>query len=79
MLFRSTVERTFTVAVPGSVEMLFAPRLLAAILQQAPGIRLTFRVFDYGTEQKELDADRLDLAIGLITEGALQRIGRTRN
>ncbi len=67
-----TVVRTFTVAVPGSVEMLFGPCLLAAILRQAPGVRLTFRVFDYDTVLKELDADRLALAIGLITEGGLQ-------
>lgn len=67
-----TVERNFTVAVPGSVEMLFGPRLLAAILRQAPGIWLTFRIFDDDTVLKELDADRLDLAIGLITEGGLQ-------
>ena len=67
-----SVERTFTVAVPGSVEMLFGPRLFAAILRQAPGIRLTFRVFDYDTVLKDLDVDRLDLAIGLVTEGGLQ-------
>ena len=67
-----SVERTFAVAVPGSVEMLLGPRLLAALMRQAPGIRLTFRVFDYDTVLKELDADRLDLAIGLITAGGLQ-------
>ena len=45
-----TVERTFTVALPGSVEMLFGPRLLAAILRagardpiDVPRLRLRHR------------------------------------
>ena len=48
----ATVERTFTVAMPGSVEMLFGPHLLSAILRQAPGARLTCQVFDYETVLK---------------------------
>ena len=59
-----SVERTFTVAVPRSVEMLFGPRLFAAILRREPGTRLTFRICDYDTVLKELDADQLDLAVG---------------
>ena len=54
-------ERTFTVAVPGGVEMLFGLRLFAAILRRGSGIRLTFRICDYDTVLKELD---VDLAVG---------------
>ena len=65
----ASVERTFAVALPGSVEMLFAPRLLAFLRREAPGIRLVLRGFDYATVLRDLDGDRLDLAIGLVTEG----------
>ena len=65
----ATVERAFTIALPGSVEVYLVPRLLALLRREAPGVRLTLRALDYGTVLEELDADRLDLGIGLITKG----------
>jgi len=65
----STVERAFAIAVPGSVEMLLGPRLLAYLQDHAPGIRLTFRTLDYATVLHELDGDTIDLAVGVITQG----------
>ncbi len=65
----ATVERAFTIAVPGSVEAHLIPRLLAFLGREAPGVRLTLRVLDYGTVLDELDADQVDLGIGVITEG----------
>ncbi|CAO4186093.1 hypothetical protein CLBKND_04861 [Methylorubrum aminovorans] len=65
----ATVERAFTVAVPGSVESYLVPRLLAFLRREAPGVRLTLRALDYATVQAELDADQIDLGIGIITEG----------
>lgn len=68
----TTAERVFTIAVPGSVEMLLGPRLLSTLQREAPGIRLSFRSLEYGTLLKELDADQIDLAVGLITKGHFQ-------
>ncbi|WP_449410391.1 LysR family transcriptional regulator [Methylobacterium komagatae] len=65
----ATVERAFTIAVPGSVEAFLVPRLLAFLQREAPGIALTVRAFDYGTVLADLDDDRLDLGIGVITQG----------
>ena len=64
-----TVERTITIAMPGSMEVLLAPRLLAALRQEAPGIQLLLRTLDYDRVLKQLDADQVDMAIGLLTEG----------
>ena len=65
----ATVQRTFTVAMPGSMEAFIGPRLLAKLRAEAPGVRLCFESLDYGDVLEALDADRLDIAIGLITEG----------
>lgn len=65
----ATVERAFTIAVPGSVEAHLVPRLLAFLRREAPGVRLTLRALDYGTLLGELDADQVDIGIGIITEG----------
>ena len=68
----STEERAFAIALPGSVEMLLGPLLLAYLQAHAPALRVTFRVFDDATVLSELDADRVDLALGLITHGQIQ-------
>lgn len=73
----ATVERTFTIAVPGSVEAHLIPRLLAYLGREAPGVRLNLRALDYATVQDELDADRIDLGIGIITEGQAHHKLRT--
>lgn len=65
----ATVERAFTIALPGSVEVYLVPRLLALLRREAPGVRLTLRALDYATVLEELDADRLDLGLGVMTRG----------
>jgi LysR family transcriptional regulator, mexEF-oprN operon transcriptional activator len=58
-----TAERLFRIGLPDSVEVRLGPALLAHLCEAAPGIRLrlyaTDRLFD------ELDADHLDLGVGL--------------
>lgn len=66
-----TVERTFTISLPDSAEMLLGTRLLAYLRAEAPGIRLLLRSFDRSRILEELDTDRIDLAIGLSFEGQL--------
>jgi DNA-binding transcriptional LysR family regulator len=60
-----TAERLFRIGLPDSVEVLLGPVLLAHLCEEAPRIRLRI----YSTDQlrllDELDADHLDLAIGL--------------
>ncbi|KQO76385.1 LysR family transcriptional regulator [Methylobacterium sp. Leaf88] len=65
----ATVKRGFTLAVPGSVEAHLIPRLLALLGREAPGISLRLRALDYGNVLGELDADQVDLAVGVVTEG----------
>jgi DNA-binding transcriptional LysR family regulator len=65
----ATVERAFTLAIPGSVESYLVPRLLALLRREAPGVCLSLRGLDYGTVLNQLDTDQIDLGIGVITEG----------
>ena len=65
----TTVERSFTLAVPGSVEARVVPSLLALLAREAPGIGLVLRSLDYNTVLDELDADRVDMAIGVLSQG----------
>lgn len=67
----ATVERSFTVSLPDSVEVLLGPRLIAQLRREAPGIRLLLRSVDRTRILDELDADRVDLAIGLFSEGQI--------
>ncbi len=62
---RPTVERSFTVSLPDSVEALLGPRLIAQLRRDAPGIRLLLRSVERTRILDELDADQVDLAIGL--------------
>lgn len=64
-----SAERTFTISLPDSTEVLLGPRLLAHLRAEAPGIRLLLRSLDRERLLEELDADRVDLGIGLFTEG----------
>ena len=65
----ATVARTFTVSLPDSVEVLLGPRLVALLRAEAPGIRLLLRSVESDRILEELDADRVDLAIGFFSEG----------
>jgi len=63
----SKAERTFRIGLPDSVEMLIGPKLLAIGCAEAPSIR--FRL--YSTDERqlldEIDADNIDLGIGIGT------------
>jgi DNA-binding transcriptional LysR family regulator len=60
-----TAERTFRIGLPDSAEVLLAPALLARLAAAAPGIHLRLHNIDSSRLLDDLDADRLDLAIGL--------------
>lgn len=60
-------ERTFHIALPDSVEMLIGPKLLAIGCDEAPGIRFRFHSTDERQILDEIDADTIDLAIGIGT------------
>lgn len=68
-----TAERLFRIGLPDSVEVLLGPALLAHLCEAAPGIRLRLYSTDRLRLLDELDADRLDLGIGIGTfpEGKL--------
>lgn len=61
----ATTERTFRIALPDSVEMLIGAKMLATACAEAPGIRFRF----YSTDQRQIlddiDADAIDLGIGI--------------
>ncbi len=59
-----TAERTFRVGLPDSVEVLAVPALLAHVCEAAPGVRLRLHTVDPSRLLDDLDADRLELAVG---------------
>ena len=61
----ATAERAFRIALPDSVEVLLMPALLAELCAVAPGVRLRLHSSDRLQILDELDADRLDLAVGI--------------
>ena len=65
----AVADRTFTIALPDGVELRLIPPLLARLRQDAPGVRLVTRSFESSTFASDLDADRLDLAIGFGVMG----------
>ncbi|SDO35285.1 transcriptional regulator, LysR family [Filomicrobium insigne] len=62
-----TAERVFRVGLPDSVEVLVGPKLLAHVCAEAPGIRFRFYSTDERRILDELDADHIDLGIGIGT------------
>ena len=61
-----TEQRVFRIGLPDSMEVLLIPGLLAQLQQEAPGLRLRLNTMvDEEQILEDLDADRLDLAIGL--------------
>ena len=59
-----TAERTFSVGLPDSMEILIVPSLLAYLREVAPGIHLRLHNIDSSKLLDDLDADRVDLAVG---------------
>ena len=63
----ANTERTFRIALPDSVEMLIGAKLLAIGCEEAPGIRFRFYSTDERQLLDEIDADNIDLGIGIGT------------
>lgn len=61
----ATAERTFRIAMPDSTEVLIGPALLAYVCEHAPGIRFRFYAAEGEGLLADLDADRIDLGIGV--------------
>ncbi|MGI4977929.1 MAG: LysR family transcriptional regulator [Janthinobacterium lividum] len=61
----ATAERVFRIALPDSVEVLLGPALLAHLRAVAPHVRLRLYPSDPLALLDELDADRIDLAVGI--------------
>ena len=60
-----TEQRVFRIGLPDSMEVLLIPGLLSHLQQEAPGLRLRLNtIVDEAQVLEDLDADRLDLAIG---------------
>jgi DNA-binding transcriptional LysR family regulator len=62
-----TAERVFRIGLPDSVEVLVGPKLLARVCAEAPGIRFRFYSTDALRLLDEIDADNIDLGIGIGT------------
>ena len=63
----ANTEHTFRIALPDSVEMLIGAKLLAIGCEEAPGIRFRFYSTDERQLLDEIDADNIDLGIGIGT------------
>ncbi|MEZ5898570.1 MAG: LysR family transcriptional regulator [Hyphomicrobiaceae bacterium] len=60
-------ERIFRIGLPDSVEILIGPKLLAIGCEEAPGIRFRFYSTDERQLLDEIDADNIDIGIGIGT------------
>jgi DNA-binding transcriptional LysR family regulator len=60
-----TAERVFRIGLPDSSEVLIGPKLLARVCEEAPGIRFRFYSTDARQLLEEIDADRIELGIGI--------------
>lgn len=65
----ATAQRTFRIAFLDGVETLFVPALLAKCRAEAPDVRLEVVTFDREGYASDLDADRLDVAVGFGMAG----------
>lgn len=61
----ATAARVFRIGLPDSVEVLVGPALLTYVCAHAPGIRFRFYAAEGQGLLDHLDADRLDLGIGV--------------
>ncbi|WP_280553342.1 LysR family transcriptional regulator [Halomonas sp. 25-S5] len=61
-------ERTFNIAMTDIGEIVFLPRLLQRLAEQAPGIRLSTVRSQHDDLKREMEDGRVDLAIGLIPQ-----------
>ena len=63
------LTRTFRLAMPDNVEILFVPAFLARLRAEAPGVSIVLRRFERAEALDLLDAGQLDLAVGVFFEG----------
>jgi LysR family transcriptional activator of mexEF-oprN operon len=61
----TTAQRVFRIGLPDSVEVLVGPALLAYVCEYAPGIRFRFYAAEGQGLLNSLDADQLDLGVGV--------------
>ena len=59
-----TTERLFRIGLADSMEVLLGPALLAHLCEAAPGVHLRLHNIDTSRLLDDLDADRLDIAVG---------------
>jgi DNA-binding transcriptional LysR family regulator len=62
-------ERTFSIALPDSSELLLVPSAVTKLLNLAPGIQLELTSVDRIDVLDALDEGRIDMAIGVFTDG----------
>ncbi len=67
----NVAERTFGIALPGSMEALLGPRLLSLVASEAPNVRIVLQSLDYGQVLSNIDADRIDIAVGVFDSGQM--------
>jgi LysR family transcriptional regulator, mexEF-oprN operon transcriptional activator len=67
----NVAERTFGIALPGSMEALLGPRLLSLVASEAPNVRIVLQSLDYGQVLPNIDADRIDIAVGVFDSGQM--------
>lgn len=61
-------ERTFNIAMTDIGEIVFLPRLLQRLAEEAPGIRLSTVRSQHDDLKRDMEDGRVDLAIGLIPQ-----------
>ena len=66
---QATAERVFRIGLADSIEVAVAPGLMARVRATAPGVALGFRSIDRMSVLEELDTGRLDLGIGVFSQG----------
>lgn len=64
-----TAEMTFTLGVPDSTEVILIPHLMLRLQKEAPKVRLLLANVDRYRVLDDLDAGRIDLAIGIFEQG----------
>jgi len=65
------LTRTFRIAMPDNVEILFMPAFLARLRAEAPGVTIVMRRFERTEALDLIDAGQLDLAVGVFFEGQI--------
>lgn len=65
----TTADKTFTLGIPDSTEVMLIPQLVLRLQTVAPGVRLLLRTTDRNRILDDLDSGRVDLGIGVFEQG----------